>query len=197
MDDLKKLSDEQLVARYGAGENEAFDVLLARYQAKLYTYIHFTVRNEDAANDLFQETFVKAIVTIQQGRYVDSGKFSAWITRIAHNLLIDRYRLEKNENWVSNDDVEGDLFNDASLSDANVEMRMVAEQSLNDVSRLVSELPANQREVIYMRFYQDLSFKEIAEITGVSINTALGRVRYALLNLRRMIEERKMVLTIY
>lgn len=197
MEKLCKLADEQLVEMYAKGDNSAFDVLLSRYQQKLYSYIFFLVHNEDTANDLFQETFVKAIVTIQQGRYVESGKFSAWLTRIAHNLIIDKYRQDKNANLISNDNDECDIFNNAALSDITVEMKIIKEQSLADVERLVKELPAVQQEVVYMRFYQNLSFKEIAEATGVSINTALGRMRYGLINLRRMVEERGIVLTLY
>ena len=197
MEKLCKLADEQLVEMYAKGDNSAFDVLLSRYQQKLYSYILFLVHNEDTANDLFQETFVKAIVTIQQGRYVESGKFSAWLTRIAHNLIIDKYRQDKNANLISNDNDECDIFNNAALSDITVEMKIIKEQSLADVERLVKELPAVQQEVVYMRFYQNLSFKEIAEGTGVSINTALGRMRYGLINLRRMVEERGIVLTLY
>ena len=197
MEKLCKLADEQLVEMYAKGDNSAFDVLLSRYQQKLYSYILFLVHNEDTANDLFQETFVKAIVTIQQGRYVESGKFSAWLTRIAHNLIIDKYRQDKNANLISNDNDECDIFNNATLSDITVEMKIIKEQSLADVERLVKELPAVQQEVVYMRFYQNLSFKEIAEATGVSINTALGRMRYGLINLRRMVEERGIVLTLY
>lgn len=197
MEKLCKLADEQLVEMYAKGDNSAFDVLLSRYQQKLYSYILFLVHNEDTANDLFQETFVKAIVTIQQGRYVESGKFSAWLTRIAHNLIIDKYRQDKNANLISNDNDECDIFNNAALSDITVEMKIIKEQSLADVERLVKELPAVQQEVVYMRFYQNLSFKEIAEATGVSINTALGRMRYGLINMRRMVEERGIVLTLY
>ena len=197
MEKLCKLADEQLVEMYAKGDNSAFDVLLSRYQQKLYSYILFLVHNEDTANDLFQETFVKAIVTIQQGRYVESGKFSAWLTRIAHNLIIDKYRQDKNANLISNDNDECDIFNNAALSDITVEMKIIKEQSLADVERLVKELPAVQQEVVYMRFYQNLSFKEIAEATGVSINTALGRMRYGLINLRCMVEERGIVLTLY
>ena len=191
------LTDDMLVARYSEGENKAFDELLTRYQSKLFNYIFFIVRSQELAEDLFQETFVKAIVTIQQGRYSANGKFGAWLTRIAHNLIIDSFRQERNENTVSNDDSEVDLFNDADLCDDNIEMQMVNEQTLSDVRRLVDALPDNQREVVYMRFYQDLSFKEIADITGVSINTALGRMRYALLNMRRIAEEKHIVLEVY
>ena len=197
MENLQMMTDDALVALYSKGNNQAFDILLKRYKDKVYSYIYFSVRNDELAEDLFQETFVKAIVTIQQGRYTENGKFPAWITRIAHNLVIDFFRQERNENVVSNDETEVDLFNDVKLSDDNIETKLVNEQVLSDVRRLVDFLPDNQREVVYMRFYQYLSFKEISEITGVSINTALGRMRYALLNLRRMAEEKDIELTIY
>ncbi len=197
MDKLCKLSDEQLVKNYSNGDSDAFDTLLARYQQKIYSYILFLVHDDEVADDLFQETFMKAIVTIRQGRYVESGRFSAWLTRIAHNLVIDKYRQDRNSNVISNDASDADLFNDASLSDITVEMKMITEQSLTDVGRLLKELPDNQKEVLYMRFYQDLSFKEIADATGVSINTALGRMRYGLINLRKMVSERGIVLEVY
>ena len=197
MENLNVLTDDMLVARYQGGDDKAFDELLARYQGKLYNYILFAVRNQELSEDIFQETFVKAIVTIQQGRYTADGRFGAWITRIAHNLVIDSFRTERNENTISNDECEVDLLNNIDLCDDNVEMQMVNDQTLADVRRLVDALPHNQREVVYMRYYQDLSFKEIAEITGVSINTALGRMRYALLGMRRMAEEYNMVLQVY
>lgn len=191
------LADEELVRKYAKGDNNAFDILLTRYKEKLYSYIYFIVHNEELANDLFQETFIKAIMAIQQGRYTESSRFSAWITRIAHNLIIDQFRQEKNENLISNDESEGLLLNNAQFSDSTIEMKMITDQSLIDVQRLMNELPDNQREVVYMRFYQGLDFKEIAEITGVSINTALGRMRYAILNMRRMVQQRNISLTVY
>ena len=197
MENLKMLTDDMLVARYSEGDNKAFDELLARYQSKLFNYIFFIVRNQEVAEDLFQETFVKAITTIQQGRYTASGKFGAWLTRIAHNMIIDGFRQDRNENTISNDEFEVDLLNDADLCDDNVEMQMINEQTLSDVRRLVDALPDNQREVVYMRYYQDLSFKEIADITGVSINTALGRMRYALIGMRRLADEKNIVLDMY
>ena len=196
MKQLNQLTDDMLVTRYSEGDNKAFDELLARYQSKLFNYIYFIVRSQEMAEDIFQETFVKAITTIQQGRYTASGKFGAWLTRIAHNMIIDGFRQERNENTISNDETEVDLFNDVDLCDDNIETQMVNEQTLTDVRRLVDALPDNQREVVYMRFYQDLSFKEIADITGVSINTALGRMRYALLNMRRIAEEKHIVLEV-
>lgn len=197
MKQLNQLTDDMLVTRYSEGDNKAFDELLARYQSKLFNYIYFIVRSQEMAEDIFQETFVKAITTIQQGRYTASGKFGAWLTRIAHNMIIDGFRQDRNENTISNDETEVDLLNDADLCDDNIETQMVNEQTLTDVRRLVDALPDNQREVVYMRFYQDLSFKEIADITGVSINTALGRMRYALLNMRRIAEEKHIVLEVY
>lgn len=191
------LADDMLVARYSKGDNKAFDELLARYQSKLFNYIYFIVRSQEIAEDIFQETFVKAITTIQQGRYTASGKFGAWLTRIAHNMIIDGFRQERNENTISNDETEADLLNNVDLCDDNIETQMVNEQTLSDVRRLVDALPDSQREVVYMRFYQDLSFKEIAEITGVSINTALGRMRYALMGMRRIAEENHIVLEMY
>lgn len=196
MENMEKLADEQLVRLYAGGNDTAFDVLLARHQGKLFSYICFIVHNRDVAEDIFQETFVKAIITIRQGRYVETGKFLAWLTRIAHNLIIDFFRQERNENLISNDETDADLFNNVRLAETNIEMQMVTEQTLDDVRMLMERLPANQREVVYMRYYQELSFKEIAEITGVSINTALGRMRYALLNLRRMAEKRDLYLVV-
>ena len=194
MENLKRLADDALVTLYLQGNNSAFDVLLKRHQDRLFNYIYFIVRSREVAEDIFQETFVKAIMTLQQGRYTNDGKFAAWITRIAHNLVIDQFRIERNENVISNDEVEYDIFNDAKLSEGNIENSMVNEQVLKDVRALVDELPDCQREVVFMRYYQDLSFKEIAEITGVSINTALGRMRYAVMNMRRIAEEKSVSL---
>lgn len=189
-------TDETLVALYAQGNNEAFDILLNRYKDRLYAYIYYTVRNEELAEDIFQETFTKAIVTIQQGRYNENGKFPAWLTRIAHNLIIDCFRQEKQENLVSCDEEERNLLNNIRLSEGTVESEIVNHQILSDVRRLIKHLPDEQREVVHMRFYQDFSFKEIAEMTGVSINTSLGRMRYAILNLRRMAEKYGIALTV-
>ena len=196
METLRRMTDEQLVVSYSEGNNQAFDILLSRYENRLFSYIYFIVRNNELAEDIFQDTFVKAITTIRQGRYTENGKFPAWITRIAHNLIIDYFRQEKNENVVSNDDSEVDLLNNINLSERTIESEIIEGQIKDDVRELVKLLPDNQREVVYMRFYQNLSFKEIAEATGASINMALGRMRYAILNLRRMAEERDMVLTL-
>jgi len=196
MTNFKILTDEELVNAYAQGNNSAFDILLTRHKDTVYSYIFFIVKNRELAEDIFQETFVKAIVTIKQGRYAENGKFRAWISRIAHNLIIDNYRQEKNEQTVSNDECEIDLFNNSKLSEGTIEDELIRSQILTDVKRLVDYLPDNQKEVLLLRYYQNLSFKEIADITGVSINTALGRMRYAILNMRRMAEEKNMILTV-
>ena len=196
MENLKQMTDDMLVALYLEGNNSAFDILLNRHQDRLFNYIFFLVRSREVAEDIFQETFVKAITTLQQGRYQNDGKFSAWITRIAHNLVIDQFRVERNENAISNDEAEFDLLNDSKLSEGTIENRMVNEQVLKDVRALIDELPDCQREVVFMRYYQDLSFKEIADMTGVSINTALGRMRYAVLNMRRIAAEKSISLVL-
>jgi RNA polymerase sigma-70 factor (ECF subfamily) len=191
MDTIKTMTDEQLVNLFATGNNQAFDVLLNRHKSRVFTYIQLVVRNRDLAEDIFQESFMKAIVTIKQGRYVDNGKFYSWVTRIAHNLIIDLYRRERNENTVSNEEfADVDLFNNAKLCEENVEDLLVREQVFTDVRKLMHHLPDNQKEVVQLRYYEDRSFKEIADLTGVSINTALGRMRYAVLNMRRMAEEK-------
>ena len=196
MQTLSQLSDEQLVAAFASGRNEAFDTLLRRHQQKIYTYILHIVKNKDITDDIFQETFVKAIMTIKQGRYTENGKFSAWISRIAHNLIIDFYRQEKSENSVSCDDSETDMLNRRDLCEDNIEDVMVVEQIHNDVKRIIKALPESQREVLIMRYYRNMSFKEIADATDVSINTALGRMRYAILNMRRIADRHNIILTL-
>ena len=190
-----KMTDEQLVKAYAEGNNEAFDILLKRHQERVFNYILRIIRNEDVANDIFQETFVKAILTIKQGRYTENGKFPAWISRIAHNLIIDYFRQEKSENHQSADLEDVNILNRKELCEATIEDVLVSDQIREDVKHLIKELPPLQREVLNMRYYQNLSFKEIAEMTGVSINTALGRMRYAILNLRRIANEKEIVLT--
>ena len=196
MNNLLSYTDDELVARYIDGNNEAFDILLKRHESKIYSYIYYIVKDDDKANDVFQETFVKAIMTIRQGRYTGNGRFLSWITRIAHNLIIDNYRQEKIENCISNEDEELDIFNRKELSEGTIEDALIQDQITCDIRRLVDALPENQREVIEMRFYRDLSFKEIADLTNVSINTALGRMRYAILNIRRMAEQYNIALTL-
>ena len=195
MQKLTNLTDEQLVRAYVDGNNTAFDTLLRRHQSKLFSYILKIVKNRDIADDIFQETFVKIIMTLKQGRYAESGKFGAWLTRIAHNLIIDHFRQEKSKNSISTDDDDVNLLNRRDLCDENIEDIMVNDQIRTDVRRIIEALPESQREVLMMRYYSDMSFKEIADATGVSINTALGRMRYAILNMRRIAEENNIVLS--
>ena len=196
---LNEMTDEELALSYVRGNNQAFDVLLSRNQSKLFSYILFVVHEQDLANDIFQETFVKVITKLQEGRYIDSGKFSAWIMRIAHNVIMDWYRDNRAKNIVETSD-DNDLSNVTGndMTDFNIEDRYVNEQVLRDVKKMMNLLPPTQREIVFMRFYQEMSFKEIAETTGVSINTALGRMRYAILNMRRMARKNKLSLeTVY
>ena len=192
---LTALTDDKLVSLYADGNNEAFDTLLNRHQNRVFTYILRIVKDSEVANDIFQDTFVKAITTIKQNRYSEAGKFGAWITRIAHNLIIDYYRQERSENLQSCDLPDLDILNRKDLSEETIEDKLVTHQIHNDIKRLVKALPELQREVLVMRYYHDMSFKEIADATNVSINTALGRMRYALLNMRRIAEENNIVLT--
>lgn len=192
----QSITDDKLVASYAKGNNEAFDILLKRHQDKVFNYIFKIVKNEDIANDIFQDTFVKAIMTIKQGRYTENGKFPAWISRIAHNLIIDYYRQEKSENIKSCDVEDVDILNKKELSEETIEDVIITDQIHSDVKHLVKVLPDLQREVLLMRYYKNMSFKEIADATGVSINTALGRMRYAILNMRRIAEEKDIVLTL-
>ena len=197
MKKFEGVTDEQLALLYVEGDNKAFDELLARTQKKLFTYIMFVVHEHDIADDIFQETFVKVITKLQHGQYTNSGKFQFWLTRIAHNVIMDWYRAQKNEHVIE-PNCENDLngLRGSDILESYRETELVNEQVLLDVKKLMNALPAPQREVVYMRFYQQLSFKEIAELTGVSINTALGRMRYALINLRRMAKEHKMELAL-
>lgn len=190
-------SDEELALLYSAGDVKAFDELLARNQQKLFNYILFVVGDQELANDVFQDTFVKIIVKLQEGKYTDSGKFSFWLTRIAHNVIMDRYRRQKSEHIIE-PNKENDLsqLRTDTLTAGNRENEYVNTQIMDDVRHLMDSLPATQREVVYMRYYQELSFKEIAEITGVSINTSLGRMRYALINMRRMAKQHQIFLNL-
>lgn len=196
MKNLVQLTDEQLVKLYENGNNEAFEALLNKYKSRVYTYIFLIVRNKELAEDIFQDTFIKAITTIQQGRYVESGRFLGWVNRIAHNLIIDHFRREKNENTFSTDGLEYDYVNNSKHAEKSVEDVLSNEQVLRDVVHLVEFLPNTQKEVVKMRYFEELSFKEIAERTDVSINTALGRMRYALMNMRKIAAEKNIYLEI-
>ena len=197
MSTFKEMSDEELALLYVNGNNKAFDELLSRIQDKIFTYIMYMVKDEEMANDLFQETFIKAITKLQNGSYTDSGKFVFWVMRIAHNVIIDRYREIKGEHIIE-PTKDNDLENlrGASVLDTYRESEMVNEQVKQDVKRLMNALPETQREVVYMRFFQQMSFKEIAEETGVSINTSLGRMRYALINLRKLTRQHRVNLNL-
>ncbi len=191
----KKLSDQELVKAFLNGDESCIETLINRHRTKVYTYIFLTIKNQALAEDLFQETFIKVIQSLRKGRYRDNGRFLSWVIRIAHNLIIDHFRKEKQLNSVSNDDSDIDLLNSKKLADDNIEQLMINEQIRRDLRKLVSELPEDQREVVLLRHFGGLSFKEIADHTGVSINTALGRMRYALINLRKMIHERNLIMT--
>ena len=190
-----ELTDEQLVDAYAKGDNKAFDELLQRHQQNVFTSILRLTKDRDLAEDIFQETFIKAIMFISQGRYTESGKFAAWITRIAHNLVLDHFRQGKAERSVSTDNEEVDILNRKDLCEENIEDVLITRQIHRDIRRIISALPENQREVLVMRYYRNMSFKEIAEATNVSINTALGRMRYALMNMRRIADANHIVLT--
>ena len=188
------MTDHELVVLYEQGNDSAFDILLARHQAYIYSYILFLVKDSDVANDFFQDTFQRAIIAIRSHKYQTSGKFSAWLTRIAHNLIIDKSRESETTNTVRQDQVKPKALNSLSLSEATREDEMIDSQTREGIRHMLDYLPAPQREVIIMRFYDDLSFKEIAQLTGVSINTALGRMRYALINLRKLLSEKQISL---
>ena len=190
------MTDEELALAYINGNNRAFDELLSRNQEKIFTYIMYVVKDEDLANDLFQETFLKVITKLKNHQYTDSGRFVWWLTRVAHNVIIDHYRSMKSSKIVDGPR-ENDLANlkEASLMDDSRETELTNDQTLRDVKKLMEALPEAQRDVVFMRYYQELSFKEIAEQTGVSINTSLGRMRYALINLRRLTRQHGINLT--
>lgn len=195
MKKLQDMTDEELALSYIDGNNRAFDLLLLRNQSNIYSYILFIVHDRETAEDLFQDTFVKAIAYMQDGRYTTSGKFAGWLMRIAHNTVMDWYRSLAQFHFVeANKDNDLSNVSDPSLIVGNIESQYINSQTLKDVRRLLDMLPMIQREVVYMRFYQQLSFKEIAETTNCSINTALGRMRYAVLNMRRMAKTYDMTL---
>lgn len=187
MRNLQDLTDEELALLYVEGNNRAFDLLLSHNEVKLFSYIMFMVRDQEVANDIFQETFLKVVSKLQNHEYSVNGKFGGWLLRIAHNVMMDMYRGQRYKYVVESKD-DNDLSNISGddLLETNAEVNLINIQVLSDVRKMMDQLPTLQREVVYMRYYQQLTFKEIAEATGVSINTSLGRMRYALLNLRRM-----------
>ena len=192
---VQVLSDQVLLKQYLAGNQQAISELIERHSRRVRDYIHMMVKDRDVADDIFQETFIKAVRVIDDGRYTDNGKFLSWILRIAHNQVIDHFRAQKQTRAVSEAEAGYDVLGTLRFAEKTVEDEMVGAQIESDVRALVELLPAEQREVVMMRYFGGSSFKEIAEQTGVSINTALGRMRYALINLRRMIREKNMILS--
>jgi len=185
---MNRCTDEELVTLYLAGDGNAFDILLNRYKNVVFNYLYSTLKNQEQAEDAFQDVFMKVVVYLNKGKYQETGKFYNFLMRIVHNLLVDQFRRSKNDNnIVSNDESELDLFNTPAVAiTENREQEMIDQQTLNEVKQLIALLPENQREVLMMRFYDELSFKEIAEKTNCSINTALGRMRYAIMNLKKL-----------
>jgi RNA polymerase sigma factor (sigma-70 family) len=190
------ISDYELILRFIKGEQSCFEQIIRRHKNKVFAYISLYIRDQALAEDIFQDTFLKVIQSVKAGKYADNGKFLSWVMRIAHNLIIDHFRRIKQMNTISNDNYESDLFNSKSFAEDNVEDDMIRRQIQKDVRKMISHLPDDQREVVILRHYAGLSFKEIADITDVSINTALGRMRYALINMRKIMEENKISLTV-
>jgi RNA polymerase sigma-70 factor (ECF subfamily) len=196
MMNLQELSDQALVQQFVAGDGKSFEILLERHKRRLFSYIFYSVKNKQVAEDIFQETCIKAITSLSEGRYAESGRFLSWLTRIAHNLIIDMFRQEKQLDVRSTDNFTIPILNSQRYAENTVEESIVQRQIYEEVRHLIDYLPEEQKEVILLRHYGDLSFKEIACQTNVSINTALGRMRYALINLRRLIKEKNLQLTL-
>lgn len=192
----KSISDYELIMRFIKGEQPCFEKLIHRHQNKVFAYISLYIRDQALAEDIFQDTFLKVIQSVKAGKYSDNGKFLSWVMRIAHNLIIDHFRRIKQMNTISSDNYESDLFNSKRFAEDNIEDDLVKRQIHQDVRKMISHLPDDQREVVILRHYAGLSFREIAEITEVSINTALGRMRYALINMRKLMEEKNISLTL-
>lgn len=188
------LSDQQLLSSYLSGNPDAISILIQRHSKRVLDYIRMMVKNNEIADDIFQETFIKVVKFIDNKRYTDNGKFLSWVLRIAHNQVIDHFRQAKQQNNISESEAGYDIINTRKFSDLTIEDRLVTDQIETDLRKLVENLPEEQKEVVMMRYFGDMSFKEIAEQTDVSINTALGRMRYALINLRKMIKENNLAL---
>lgn len=189
-------SDKELIGRYLEGDHSSLENLISRHQNRVYAYILMITKNKELADDLFQDTFIKVINTIRAGSYNEEGKFLQWVMRIAHNLIIDHFRKSNRIPVIDNSKNEDfDIFDNLNIMEESIEDKIITEQIHKDVRKLIELLPAEQREVLYMRHYAEMSFKDIAEVTDVSINTALGRMRYALINLRKLISEKNIVLT--
>jgi RNA polymerase sigma factor (sigma-70 family) len=189
------VSDQELISEYLSGNHGSLEKLVNRHKTKVFSYILMVVKDKQLADDIFQDTFIKVINTLRSGTYKEEGKFIQWAMRIAHNLIIDFFRKAKRLPMVDKCNEDFDIFDTIRIVDESIEDRMISEQIQTDVRNLIELLPREQREVLVMRHYSDMSFKEIAEQTDVSINTALGRMRYALINLRKMIDEKAITLT--
>ena len=198
----RKSSDQELIRSYLEGKDLAFEILLSRYKDRIFSYLISLVKNRKIAEDIFQDAFFKIINTLQKGKYNEEGKFLPWAMRIAHNLAIDHFRKVKkmptiSQNPSKNEDDDFDIFSILNMQEASIEDEIIEEQIHKDVRRVIDYLPAEQKEIIYLRHFKEMSFKDIAEAKDISINTALGRMRYALINLRKIIENNKVNLTVY
>lgn len=193
---VKNISDKELIRRYLNNDNSGLEILIHRHKNRLFAYILMVVKDKQLADDIFQDTFIKVINTIKAGSYKEEGKFIQWVMRIAHNLIIDFFRKSKRIPVLENKNVDFDIFDTISINDPSVEESIITKQIHKDVRQLIDFLPTEQKEVLYLRHYTEMSFKDIAEQTNVSINTALGRMRYALINLRKLIKEKEIILTI-
>ena len=189
------VTDQELIGRYSAGDQSSLEILIRRHKNRIFAYILMIVKEKELAEDLFQDTFIKVINTIRSGSYKEEGKFIQWAMRIAHNLIIDHFRKSKRIPTIENRD-DFDIFDKVRIPVESIEERIITEQIHKDVKKLIDYLPKEQREVLVMRHYGDMSFKDIAEVTNVSINTALGRMRYALINLRKLVDEKNIILTV-
>ncbi len=190
----RKISDQELVRRYIEGDHSSLEALIKKHQSKIFSYIMLIVKDRHLAEDIFQDTFIKVINTLKVGAYNEEGKFLPWVMRIAHNLIIDFFRKSKRMPTIENSE-EYDIFETLKIYDQTIEDKLIVEQIHRDVKSLIEYLPDEQKQVLKMRHYSDMSFKEIAEQTNVSINTALGRMRYALINLRKLVDEKSIILT--
>jgi RNA polymerase sigma factor (sigma-70 family) len=190
-----EVSDNELVEKYISGDQSCLEILISRHKTKVFTYIVLIVRNQQLAEDIFQDTFLKVIRSLKKGKYEDKGKFVSWVVRIAHNLIIDHFRKEKHLSTISSEQAGYDVFNTKKLSEKTVEENLIHDQVCMDVKKLLDYLPDDQKQVVILRHYVGLSFKEIADQTNVSINTALGRMRYALINMRKIVEKHQISLT--
>ncbi len=189
------VTDQELIGRYLAGDQSSLEILIRRHKNRIFAYILMIVKEKELAEDLFQDTFIKVINTIRSGSYKEEGKFIQWAMRIAHNLIIDHFRKSKRIPTIENRD-DFDIFEKVRIPVESIEERLITEQIHKDVKKLIDYLPKEQREVLVMRHYGDMSFKDIAEVTNVSINTALGRMRYALINLRKLVDEKNIILSV-